>query len=697
MPEKGNLTRREFVQMGGAAALALGAGPAAGAMGRQEAAAPEAPLSPHSRITRDLGQLKWEVCGVTPFVWGWGKYKDIHDAPYAEIRAIDAPVPGSVQKALLNAGLLEDWNVGLNARQAEWVENRDWVYQTTLPDEWMEEGSQIRLRCAGLDYAGSILLNTVPVLDFKNSFLPYEVDLKPHLKPSGNVLQIWFQQSPRWLGQFGYTSRMKEWKPRFNYTWDWIVRLVQIGIWDSVTLEVIRGGEIGKVRCVSDAVLEPPAGKLHVKAEASGGKTLHFQLREGARVVREETVSASGGAGEIVWEKLPVELWWPNGHGRQPLYDLAIHLLDEQNRRIDTRQLRVGFRHVEWKLTEGADADAHPYLCTVNGKEIFLFGIDWTPILPNFADLREEDYSKRINLYRELGVNIFRVWGGGFPEREWLFDLCDEKGILLWQEFPLSSSGLDNTPPDDPESIRQLAAIASWYIERLHHHASLLLWCGGNELAEDSAAYTSAEPSFTIDGHPMIVRLGQIVRENDPERCFLPTSPYGPIGGFSRQSCGLHKHWDVHGPWDFDGPVDGGWRDLWQHDDAMFHSEMGAPSASSVAIIRRYKGNLPEVPGTHANPLWNRQPMWIQWPKFAEEKGREPASLEEFVAWSQKRQADALALAVGEAQSRFPACGGIIVWMGHDCFPCTTNTSIIDFDGNPKPAALALRDVIRKG
>jgi beta-mannosidase len=427
-----------------------------------------------------------------------------------------------------------------------------------------------------------------------------------------------------------------------------------------------------------------------------GGESLKVALKDGNRVLREQTVAVDEGAMEISWDHLPVEFWWPNGLGKQALYDLHIDLLDEQNRLADSRVLRVGFRHIEWKRTQGAAEDAHPYLCVVNGKELFLFGVNWTPILPNFADLHREDYSKRIAVYQDIGVNVLRVWGGGFPERQWLFDLCDENGLLVWQEFPLSSSGLDNVPPADETSIRQISEVAESYIQRLQHHASLLLWCGGNELQDDLAGHVSSDPTLTIEHHPLIERLRQIVQQYDPGRCFLPTSPFGPIGSFTRQTCGVNKHEDVHGPWTFDGPVDGTWRDLWQHDDAMFHSEMGAPSASPAAMIRRFRGNLPAVPGTHSNPLWNRQPWWIEWPKFVLEKGREPDSLEEFVAWSQKRQADALTLAVSAVKSRFPACGGVILWMGHDCFPCTTNTSIIDFDGNPKPAAIALRSVIRK-
>jgi beta-mannosidase len=115
-----------------------------------------------------------------------------------------------------------------------------------------------------------------------------------------------------------------------------------------------------------------------------------------------------------------------------------------------------------------------------------------------------------------------------------------------------------------------------------------------------------------------------------------------------------------------------------------------------VELIRKYKGDLKESPGTHQNPLWNRQPWWIDWPKFVQEKRREPADLEEFVTWSQARQAAALTLAARVVKSRFPACGGLIIWMGHDSFPCTSNTSIVDFDGNPKPAAIQLGKIFRQ-
>jgi beta-mannosidase len=689
------LTRRDFLQIAGATAVTIGIPSSADVFKNAKKTDEDIAKSPSAKSVYDLGQLKWQLCGFTPFLWKIENLTDIHNAPDAEIGPIDAPVPGSVQKALLEAGVIQDWNVALNARDAEWVENRDWVYQAQLPDEWAREGTQAWLCCAGLDYAGNILLNGVAVLAFKGSFIPYEVDLKPHLQPSGNLLQIWFQLPPRWIGEFGYTSEIKEWKPRFNYYWDWTSRMVQVGIWDKITLEIVRDAEINNVKCLTEAALESTEGSLRLTAATAGGKHVRVALKDGNRVVRKQTIVAGDNTTELSWDKLPVELWWPNGLGSQRLYTLQVQLLDEQEQLLDSRDLRVGFRHIEWERTQGAPEAAPPYLCVVNGKPLFLFGVNWTPIRTNFADVLDEDYGKRLTAYQDIGVNMLRVWGGGFLERQVFYDLCDEKVLLIWQEFPLCSSGLDNCPPDDEKSIEQMAKFAESYIQRIQHHACLFLWCGGNELEDNRAGHMSADPTLTIAQHPMVATLDDIVKKDDPGRYYPPTAPYGPVGTFTLSSCDKHAHWDVHGPYKLEGPVDGKWRDLWQRDDAMFHSEMGAPSTSSAEIIRRFKGDLNAAPGTHNNPLWNRQPWWVDWPRFAQEKGHEPASLEEFVAWSQKRQADALIIAASAAKSRFPACGGLILWMGHDAFPCTANTSIIDFDGNLKPAALALKNIFR--
>ena len=640
----------------------------------------------------DLAQLEWKLSGWTPHTWRMDKSMEIGASPNAEVPSIPAKVPGSVQAALRDAGVIPDWNMGLSYRECEWVENRHWIYEAVIPDEWITSGLTYRLNCLGLDYCGEVLLNSQLVSEFKGSHIPHVFDIKP--KETGNVLRIVFECPPRWLGQFGYTSRMTEWKVRFNYTWDWCPRLVQIGIWDSVLLEATDGREIEELR------ISTGADSLKVSGKASGDRVRLSLAPHASRItdhgiIREEEVPASEFS--LSWDDLPVETWWPNQEGDQPLYTLTCSLLDESSNELDQITRRIGFRTIEWKPCEGAPTDrgrlpenADPWICAVNGRPIFLQGVNWSPIRPNFADVTEADYRKRLELYRDLGMNILRVWGGGFLEKECFYDLCDELGLMVWQEFPLSSSGIENLPPDDPTAIEEMAAIAESYITRRQHHASLILWCGGNELMD-----LSGKP--VDETYPMIKRQKKVVGALDPTRRFLPTSASGPTSYAQPENFGKGIHWDVHGPWKAAGSLEE-WAEYWKNHDALFVSETGAPGASSAEIIRRHSGGLDVMPATPENPLWRRTSIWwIEWDRFVgENPDLSGESLEEYVAWSQERQAQALSISAKSCKDRFPRCGGYIIWHGHDCFPCTANTAIVDFDGNPKPAALAVGEIFHR-
>jgi beta-mannosidase len=479
--------------------------------------------------THDLSALAWRLSGWTPHYWRIARSLETGATPSAEILPFPASVPGSVQQALRDAGLLPDWNSGMNIRQCEWVENRHWVYETTLPDTWLEPGRTVRLVCQGLDYTGAVLVNGRAAGTFTGSFVPHTFDLTHVLAPSGNRLQIVFECAPRWLGQFGYTSRMTEWKPRFNYTWDWTSRLVQVGIWDAIVLEVSDGQRLGELRCRTD--LDARGGRLVAWGAGAGDRArrVRLTLARGSNQLYEEEVPLDAFERGVVWQSLPVEAWQPNGQGPQPLYTLRATLLDDANAPLDTAERRVGFKRVEWRACAGAPAAADPWLCVVNGAPIFLQGVNWTPIRPNFADVTADDYRRRLELYRDLGCNLLRVWGGAFLEKQIFYDLCDELGLLVWQEFPLSSSGVDNMPPDDDASVAAMSQIVESYVVRRQHHVSLLLWSGGNELQRAIDDGRGGRTGVPIDtSPPMIARMAAIVAEADPERRFLPTSPSGP-------------------------------------------------------------------------------------------------------------------------------------------------------------------------
>ena len=644
----------------------------------------------------DLSSLQWTVEGYTPYLW---LFERLYGGMGNSGRCIDVPpvpaqVPGSVQGALRQAGILPDWNIGINSRDCEWVEHRHWMYRTRLPDAWLDQQASFRLECLGLDYSGWVYVNHREAATFKGTHLPHVFDITPYLDDADNVLEIVFDLPPRWLGQFGYTSQMREWKTRFNYTWDWVPRIVQIGIWDTISLVAVEGSEISSLRCTTDADPQKATGSLKLRGAitAGEGRVVRVSLENAGGLIRRGEVTVLEFEQGIHWDDLPVKLWWPNLEGEQPLYTVTCVLLDKKGGEQDRLEHRIGFKHVEWVPCEGAPARADPWVCVVNGRPVFLQGVNFAPLSANFADLRRADYEQRLQQYQEMGLNLFRINACQFLERQWFYDLCDEFGLMVWQEFPLTSSGLDNWPPEDEDSINAVAEIARSFIVRRRHHVSLLLWSGGNELQGDLEDHKYGMGKPCDLNHPMLKRLQEVAQALDPGHRYIPTSPSGPRAGANPAEFGKGYHWDVHGGAALSKLEDA--EKYWAADDALFRSEVYCSGASPVDLIKKYAGKFNVFPPTSDNPYWTRlTTWWIDWNRLVPIYGREPRDLGEYVEWSQALQAKMLGLEMKACKDRFPRCGGILLWSGHDTFPLTINSSLIDFDGHLKPSAFAVAHV----
>jgi beta-mannosidase len=646
--------------------------------------------------TLDLSARSWQLQGWRPFYWQARRSMETGGIFSPEFGPFPARVPGSVQDALRRAGLLPDWNVGRNSLECEWVEHRHWEFFTEFRAGELPAGQPLVLQAEGLDYSGWILVDCKIVAAFRGALIRHRFDLGGILNDGqAHRLSVVFDIPPEEQGQIGRTSLSRHFKPRFSFSWDWCVRFVPIGIWDSLFLECgSRPLELIAATTTTSRDLASGAVTVRIRNQNAKKSRAALTLRSPAgRVVLRKTLVLEEGENRISLPVKKPDLWWPNGLGKAALYSLEIR--GSAPRTAIFRE-KIGFKHVRWLPCAGSPQGARPLLCEVNGKALFLQGVNWTPIQMDYPSTPGSSYRRLIRLYRGMGCNVLRVWGGAYLEKEIFYRLCDEAGLLVWQEFPLCSSGIDSDAPRNRGVIRELCEIATDYVRRRQHHASLLLWCGGNELQSVSRPGKPSKPLG--ESHPALAALRRVVEVEQPGIRFLPASPSGPVFFARRDNMGKGIHHHVHGPWDGGGRTGELWEDYWSHDDSLLRAETGVGGAASVSLIRRYAGNEDPWPPSFENPWWRHSSAWwLQWSVFREQVVRVPAGkrLAAFVKLSQKKQADFLALAARSCKERFPGCAGFLIWMGHDAFPCPANTSIIDFEGRPKPAYKTLQKVFR--
>jgi beta-mannosidase len=275
-----------------------------------------------------------------------------------------------------------------------------------------------------------------------------------------------------------------------------------------------------------------------------------------------------------------------------------------------------------------------------------------------------------------------RVWGGGLIERDAFYEHCDRLGILVWQEFSQSSSLLDNRPSADPEFVEMLEAEARAIVPRLRNHPSLALWCGGNELSD-----TGGRP--LDESEPALAALGAVVRELDPDRLFLPTSPSGPEFGNTLELIrtapdSMH---DVHGPWEHQGLE--GQHTLWNAATSLLNSEFACEGMPNLWTFRRYVTE--ELwPATKDNPAWAHRGDWFINEAVVQRCFGGVSGVEELARASQYLQAHGLRVALEANRRRRPRNSGSIVWHFNEPFPAGYSTSIVDYDTHPKPAYYAV-------
>lgn len=380
--------------------------------------------------------------------------------------------------------------LGFNELRAEWVADKAWTYKVTLPQ--VEEAKQATVHVLafdGLDTFATVRLNGKTILESDNMFVPHRVDVTNDLKPQAeNFLEIDFKSARleaikireahpehTWVGFNGDMSRLAVRKAQYHWGWDWGPILNTCGPWREVRLETYQA-RVADVRVdykLSDS-LKSVQGTIAAVVEGSSAKSVTFEVQDGNKQVFKEVARVNDGVAKVEFHVNNPNLWYPHGYGEQPLYKFTATVsADEVNLHSVTRL--TGFRKGE--LIQQPDKIGKTFFFRINGIDIFCGGSDWIPA-DNFTPrITEEKYRKWLEMMVDGYQIMIRVWGGGIWEEDIFYELCDELGILVWQDFMF---GCGNYPAF-PEILRSIQDECIANVARLRHHPSLVIYAGNNE------------------------------------------------------------------------------------------------------------------------------------------------------------------------------------------------------------------------
>jgi len=630
----------------------------------------------------------WKLIGSWPFTVMLGDSVETGVKLKGVTPEIDAKVPGSVYDDLLRAGIIEAPYYERNSLLCEWVANRFWSYTTSFTAD--PKNKKIRIVFKGIDYHAHIYLNNEKIGEHVGMYTKCVIDITDKLKADNNNLTVVLENAPDEMGQIGYTSRTFTQKARFGYKWDFGTRLVNLGLYDEVYLDIC----------------DDPIKNTNIKYEENGTLTVTAEntalsgtLKFGDKVIGEVNSHKTEYGCKLVFNIPEPELWYPNGtvKGRktQPLYDLILRSVD------DEKIMRVGLRTLNYERCRGADESVFPYIPVINGKQIYIKGVNMTPIDHMYGCVDRERYRKTLETARDANVNLIRVWGGGIIEKEDFYDLCDEYGIMVWQEFIQSSSGIDNIPSKRPEFLELCRKTVEDAVPEKRNHVSLTFWSGGNELMDANSI-----PSTLEDENIALIK--EITDRLDPDHLLLPTSASGPTEWFDPAH--PERNQDIHGPWKYEG-VEGQYS-LYNSSTIQLHSEFGVDGMSNMSAIEKVLA--PEnrkVTTMGENLSWRHHGEW--WDTYGYRERPifgELTELSDLVILSQYMQAEGIRYALEAHRRRSDStefahtnysndklvsehqnCGAI-VWQFNEPWPNVSCTCMLDYYCNPKLAYYFYRD-----
>ncbi len=628
-------------------------------------------------------QLKsWKLTCHYPYVPILGKSVETGVNLRGIFEPIQVEVPCSIYSALEENGIIENVEEKMNSLKAEWVKDRWWLYETDF-DINKDDNERYSLNFEGVDYACYIYLNNNYVGYHEGESIPFTMDVSEYIFDGKNHLRVLVKSIPEGMGQIGCTELHNFQRHRFDYKWDFSCRLLNIGIFRPVYLV-----EHGKIQLENFyfKVTDEIKGKALLSTEVSGnGKyTLQTSLFDGETAVYEKTLKLDkiNASQEITVEN--AKLWFPNKEGEQNIYTLVICIYDETGRMTDQKCQTVAFRKFVFKQNLGAPVGAIPYTLEVNGKKVFIKGFSITPLDQQMGRVDKNVYERFVQSAYEANANMIRVWGGGVIEHDDFYELCSRYGIMVWQDFVQSSSGISNVPCEDAEFLNSMAREVEYTVKSKRNYPATCIFCGGNEL------FGKNGKPVTIDNKNISLIKGIVEKYSDVY--FVPSTSSGPTQEASLTEYTLNH--DIHGPWIYLGNK--GEYNHFNRLKCLFAGEFGAPGVASLEQLKKITGEEKPVVKSMQDPIWRHHGDWWEvGHNILEVFGYVPEDIQEYALLSGYLQVNALYYAVNAFRRNAPYQSGCLIWQLNEPFPNIACTSLIDFYGNKKKAFYAVRDAFR--
>ena len=623
-------------------------------------------------------------------------------------KSIKATVPGNVELDLMAEGLIKDPLVGNNVNDLRKYETYQWWYHRTFIKPGVPEGSRVELCFDGIDTIADIWLNNRKIGHVENMLVEHHFDITDYLEDQ-NELYIYIYSTvlearKHRLHELGerynaLAEAVSIRKPGHMFGWDILPRLVSVGLWKDVKLEIIPSTYWESVYWVTKWIwVDDRRADLYVNWQFQtdwldiDDLVLRILLRRDGKIAYEhsEKVYTTVSRHRIYGLK-DVDFWWPRGFGEPALYEAVMELLESDGNVLARNVQNIGIRKVELISSEiSTKEQPGEFYFKVNGEKVFIKGTNWVTL--DAIHSRDKEHIKpSFDMLVDLNCNMIRLWGGNVYEQDEFYDLCDQNGIMVWQDFAFTC----NIYPQTREFANKVREEARKVILRLRHHPSLVIWVGNNE--NDIALDFGGGDQIHIDPNTDIISrqvLPEMIRRFDPKTPYLPSSPYISPEAFKVHNM-VHRY--VTPEQHLWGPRGYYKAPFYTETSARFLGEIGyhgCPSRESLEKMfdKDFVYPWEKGKGFEWNDQWKTKAVRVHPSSTGNDhrndyllKGirsvftKVPTDLDQFIIASQIVQAEALKYFIEFwRMKKFDEGSGILWWRLRDGWPIISN-GVVDF------------------